>query len=212
MKVLLELMNLGKIPLATSSILPILNGYRRPYDKINYWVKKGDLIQVKKGLYVLGQKLSNNIPNPYLLANQLHGPSYVSLDSALSFHGMIPERVFQTSSVTTRPSRIFDTPFGRFDYSQVRASYFSLGIISQGNPESGFFMIASREKALWDKIVLTSGTLFRSKLEAREYLEEDLRLDIAELRDLDLRTMGEWVPLSPKKTSLKLLVDTLAES
>lgn len=212
MEELLALKNLGNFPLATSAILPLLREYRRPYDKINYWVKSGDLVQVRKGLYVLGKRISDHSPHLFLLANQLHGPSYVSMDSALAYHGMIPERVFQTSSLTTRPSKTFDTPFGRFDYLQVKPSYFSFGITNPGNTDSGYFMIASREKALWDKVVLTSGILFRSKVEARQYLEEDMRMDIIELRELDLDMMREWIPFSPKKTSLNLLVDTIDKS
>ena len=211
MNELLALKSLGNFPLATSTILPLLKDYRRPYDKINYWVKSGDLVQVKKGLYVLGKRISEQIPHPFLLANQLYGPSYVSLDSALSYHGLIPERVYQASSVTTRISKNFTTPVGRFDYTHVKSSYFSKGITNQGSIETGYFLIATPEKALWDKIVLTSGVIFRSKLEVRSFLEEDLRVDEIGLAEMDLEIMKLWIPFSPKKSSLNLLIETLQE-
>lgn len=211
MNELLLLKGLGNFPLATSTILPLLREDRRPYDKINYWVKSGDLVQIKKGLYVLGKRISDQSPHPFLLANQLYGPSYVSLESALSFYGLIPERVYQTSSVTTRLSKIFKTELGRFDYTQVDASYYSLGISNQGNPKTGFFMIAKPEKALWDKIVLTPGVLFRSKLDVTRFLEEDLRVDISDLHHFSLEEMKSWIPHSKKKSSLSFFIQLLEE-
>lgn len=211
MNELLALKSLGNFPLATSTILPLLREYRRPYDKINYWVKSGDLVQIKKGLYVLGQRISDQIPHPFLLANQLYGPSYVSLESALSYHGLIPERVYQTSSVTTRLSKTFKTELGIFDYTQVEAAYFSLGLSNQGNANSGYFMIAKAEKALWDKIVLTSGVLFRSKVDVLRFLEDDLRIDLTDLAQFDLVEMKTWIPFSPKKSSLTLFIQTLEQ-
>lgn len=211
MEELLALKSLGNFPLATSTILPLLRDYRRPYDKINYWVKSGDLVQVKKGLYVLGKRISDQVPNSFLLANQLYGPSYVSLDSALAYHGLIPERVFQTSSVTTRLSKTFQTELGVFDYTQVGGDYYSFGLSNRGNSNSGFFMITKPEKALWDKIVLTSGVLFRSKVEVERFLEEDLRIDIDDLHSFNLEEMKSWIPLSPKKSTLSLFIQTLEQ-
>lgn len=211
MEKLLALKALGNFPLSSSSILPLLREYKRPYDKINYWVKSGDLIQVKKGLYVLGSRISKKSPNPFLLANQIYGPSYVSMDSALSFHGLIPERVYQITSVSTRPSKQFETAMGRFDYLHVKPSYFSLGIENYGNLTSGYFMLASPEKALWDKIVLTSGVLFRSKVEVKQFLKEDLRFDLSAVSGWNLDQLSDWIPFSPKKVSLDLLIKTLKE-
>jgi hypothetical protein len=208
---LLALKSLGNFPIATSTILPFLIDYRRPYDKIDYWVKSGDLVQVKRGLYVLGKRISDQNPNPFLLANQLYGPSYVSLESALSYYGLIPERVFQTSSVTTRLKKTFQTELGTFEYKQEGAAMFPFGIRNQGDSKSGFFLIATPEKALWDKIMLTSGVLFRSKLEVARYLEKDLRIDLTDLSDFDLEELKSWIPYSPKKTSLSLLIQTIKQ-
>lgn len=211
MEELLALKDLGNFPLSTSSILPLLRGYKRPYDKIDYWVKAGDLIQVKKGLYVLGNRISKKSPDAFLLANQIYGPSYVSMESALAFHGIIPERVYQIGSVTTKPGKTFETAMGRFDYLHVKPSYFSFGIGNYGNPTTGYFMLASPEKALWDKIVLTSGVLFRSKLEVMQFLEEDIRVDLSVVTDWNLDKLVTWIPFSPKKSSLQLLIKTLKE-
>jgi uncharacterized coiled-coil protein SlyX len=113
--------------------------------------------------------------------------------------------------VTTRPSKTFITPLGRFDYTQVKSSYFTMGIKNQGSTEAGYYLIASPEKAIWDKVVLTSGVIFRSKVEVRQFLEEDLRVDEIGLAEMNLEIIEQWIPFSPKKTSLKLLIETLQE-
>ena len=212
MEELLALKALGNFPLSTSSILPILRAYKRPYDKIDYWVKSGDLIQVKKGLYVLGSRISEKTPDLFLLANQIYGPSYVSMDSALAFHGLIPERVYQTTSITIKSSKTFETIRGRFDYLKVKPSYFSLGIENYGNPSTGYCMLASPPKALWDKIVLTSGIIFRSKIDVMQFLEEDIRFDLSAVANWDLENLSKWIPFSPKKSSIELLIKTLKTS
>lgn len=74
---------------------------------------------------------------------------------------------------------------------------------------SGYFMIAKPEKALWDKMVLTSGVMFRSKLDVTRYLEEDLRIDLSDLSEFDWEEMKSWIPFSPKKSSLFLFIQTL---
>ncbi len=68
-------------------------------------------MSVRRGLYVA---IAPDTPRPesFLLANHVYGPSYVSMDSALSFYGMIPERVYEISSATTKTSRQFRTPAG----------------------------------------------------------------------------------------------------
>lgn len=74
-------------------VMNCLINYRSPRVKLNHLLNVGALIRVKKGLYVFGKQFSRG---PYcleLLANKIYGPSYVSLEWALQFHGLIPERV-----------------------------------------------------------------------------------------------------------------------
>src|SRR5689334_12736834 len=91
--------NYASQPITHQMLLSILKGYKRPNDKINMLVEKGFLTPVKKGLYITGPALNAGKPGSFLLANHICGPSYVSIDSALSFYGLIPERVYETSSV-----------------------------------------------------------------------------------------------------------------
>ena len=84
-----------------------LDEYNRPNDKISEMLKSGDLTSLRRGLYVPGPELDLPSPDVFLIANHLRGPSYVSLESALSYWGLIPERVFEISSVTLKTSKVY---------------------------------------------------------------------------------------------------------
>jgi hypothetical protein len=189
----------------------LLTKYKRPNDKINELVKKGVLTSLKKGLYIAGPILSKTKPEPFLLANHIWGPSYVSLDSALSHYGFIPERVYGTTSVTIKNAKTFVTPAGIFSYVRLYSPYYAFGIRQLQVSNEQFALIASPEKAVCDKIIITSGTILRSKRNVLEYLTEDLRMDIQMLRTLDTKLISEWIIDAPKKTSIEKLVKALTE-
>jgi predicted transcriptional regulator of viral defense system len=196
-------------PINKQLLLDILKDYKRPHDKIDELVKKQLLVQVKRGLYIPGPKLNIATPEPFLIANHLYGPSYVSLDSALSHWGLIPERVYEISSVTTNLSKKFTTAAGRFSYVNMKLPYYSFGIKQVMLTKKQTVLMASPEKALWDKIIYTSGILLRSVKQTTELLIEDFRIDKQALRNLDSATMNSWMTKAPKQTSLPILVKTL---
>ena len=117
-------------PISRHLILELLSKYKSPNDKISELVKNKDLISIRRGLYTIGPKMDLPAPEPFLIANHLRGPSYVSLESALSYWGMIPERVYEISSVTTKTSKLYQTQVGRYSYKQLRTPYYSYGIKS----------------------------------------------------------------------------------
>src|SRR3546814_12610637 len=70
---------------------------------------------------------SDRRPEPFLLANHIFGPSYVSVETALSYYGLIPERVYETTSMTTQAPRKFNTPLGTFTYTRLPLPYYAFG-------------------------------------------------------------------------------------
>jgi hypothetical protein len=196
-------------PLNRQIMMDLLKEYNRPNDKINELVKKGELITIKKGLYMTGPKLNLARPEPFLVANHLWGPSYVSMDAALSYWGLIPEKVYEVSSMTTKTSKDYQTPIGRFSYFRTPLPYYSFGIKSVELTLKQVILIASPEKAICDKIIHTSGILLRSQHQALEYLVEDLRIDEELLKELDLTAIRSWIEDAPKKASLNMLVKTI---
>src|SRR6266496_1157769 len=196
-------------PLTKQIMMDLLKGYKRPYDKINELVKKGELTPVKKGLYIPGAKLKTRQPESFLLANHLWGPSYVSMETALAHWGLIPERVYEISSVTVKSTKTYKTPVGRFSYFHAALPYYAFGIRSVALTSKQVVLIASPEKAVCDKIVMTSGVFLRSTNQVKEFLMDDLRIEEDQLRKLNLSEISSWIGAAPKKSSLSMLVNTL---
>jgi len=201
----------AEAPITRHLMLELLSDYRSPNDKISELIKSKELISIRRGLYITGPKMDLPTPEPFLIANHLRGPSYVSLESALSYWNMIPERVYEISSVTIKTSKVYKTPVGRFSYQQLKIPYYSYGIKNIEYSPKQTVLVASPEKALCDKIVLTPKIYLRSIKQTREFLMKDLRMDSEVLSTLDTKVMELWIENAPKKSSLKMLIKTLIE-
>ena len=198
-------------PLTRHLLLDILQDYKRPNDKISDLIKQGELISLRRGLYIPGTNSGLTIPNSFLIANHLRGPSYVSLEAALSYWGLIPERTYEMSSVTIKTSKKYLTPIGRYSYQHLPATYYSFGIQRVEMAQNQFALVASPEKALCDKIVLTTSINLRSAKQTRAFLHDDLRIDTTSLKELDIELISTWLETAPKASSLKMLISTIKE-
>jgi hypothetical protein len=206
MNLIQSLRDLSSQPLTHQLLSSFLQDYKRPNDKIHELISAGIIEPVKKGLYLPTAKISEKRTEPFLLANHILGPSYISFDSALSHYGLIPERVFEISSATTKSSRRFDTLTGTFSFTRMPLPYYSFGIRQLEISEKQNILIASPEKALFDKIINTAGLKLRSKIAASEYLIESLRMDEDQLKELDTQAMETWLDDSPKRDSLTQII------
>jgi hypothetical protein len=186
MNIVVEIQKYAQQPLPTELLLEMLKGYRRPYDKITDLMQKGYLVQIRRGLYLPSELLSIQRPEPFLIANHVYGPSYVSLDAALFYWGMIPERVYEITSVTNRLAKTFSTKVGVFSYVHIPTSFFSFGMQQLVLTDRQTVLIASKEKAILDKIITSSGLQLRSKKQVLSYLVEDLRIEKDSLRNLNI--------------------------
>lgn len=169
-----------------------LKCYSSPRDKITDLLKRGIIIRVKKGLYVFGERYRRYSYSKELLANLVYGPSYISLDYALAFHGLIPERVEALTSVTVSRSRRFRTPVGLFLYRQIPARAYETGLVRKEARDGQAFLIALPEKALADKIVSVRGARISSIMELGRFLEDDLRIDAGSLTALSAGKIDEF--------------------
>lgn len=208
----LALMRLSNQPLSHQLLVSIFKDYERPNDKIYQLAKLGVIQSIKKGLYVVGPALNiDQKPEPFLLANHILGPSYVSVETVLSFNGLIPERVYEIASMTTQASRKFSTPLGTFTYTRLPLPYYTFGIRSEKLADDQYAMVASPEKALCDKIIITSGLLLRSRKSAKEFLFENMRMDEDGLRHLNVKEMTRWIRGSLKEESLAMVINVIGE-
>jgi hypothetical protein len=174
-------------------LVDALKGLAYPRNRINVFLRQGIIIRVKKGLYVFGDNSRKYAYSKELLANLVYGPSYVSLDYALAYHGLIPERVEALTSVTPNRSRRFSTPVGLFIYRRIPARAYEVGMIRVEEEEHAqAFLIASPEKALADKIVSVRGAGLASIRDVGRFLEEDLRIDDGAVRSLSSEMIDEF--------------------
>lgn len=196
-------------PLTRQILMDLLQEYRRPYDKINELIRQNLLVQVKRGIFIPGPQSSTLAPEKLLLANHLWGPSYVSSDSALSYWRMIPERVYETCSMTTNLGKIYKTPAGRFRYTRLPLPYYSFGIQRVELASKQMTLIAGKEKSLCDKIITTPGLKLRSVKQTKEYLLEDLRISKESLIELNTSMINDYMSDAPKQDSIAILIKTL---
>jgi predicted transcriptional regulator of viral defense system len=145
--------------------------------QLSRWVKAKKISQIRRGLYSIAPPYQKKQPHPFLVANHLQKASYVSLQSALAFYGLIPEVVNVTTSVSTgRPERLV-TPLGIYEFRHIKTEYlFGYRIIDLVDQKA---LVASPEKALLDLIYLQSAG------DSIPYLKE-LRLQNTDKLDRDL--------------------------
>lgn len=146
----------------------VLAGVSDQRGKIARMLDSGELISLRRGLYATRRDL-----DPRCLAGPIYGPSYVSFETALAWHGMIPEGVAEVLSATVKRAVTFENAFGRFRYLAVPKAAYPIGV-SRITESDLPFLIASPTKALVDRIAREPG--FRSMAEVGRWME-GMRID-----------------------------------
>jgi hypothetical protein len=178
-----------KIPsdcLGTTELMNLFPGSpNRRHQMVKRALAQGDLIHLRRGLYCLGERHRTGPINLFSIAQKIYGPSAVSLESALSYHGWIPEAVYTTTSVSAQRSREFKTPLGIFSYRKIPISalYTAVDIISSG---SNVFFMARPWKAIADYVFV-----YKKDWITLDPLRESLRIDAMLLKDSDLVELKE---------------------
>ena len=142
-------------PLVDSSTFSLYN--EKPQNlrrQVREWVKKDYLIPLKRGLYIFSSQWRKIQPSVLFMANFLVLPSYVSLEQALGFYEIIPEKVTVITSVTTKKTKIFRNLVGSFEYRSIKEDLF-FGFKKEIDNNQEFF-IALPEKALLDFFYLNN--------------------------------------------------------
>lgn len=167
---------LGNIPVTASVLESLFPHIKRGNQKVRLLERDKQIIRLKKGLYVCNLEITGKTLSTELIANHLYTPSYVSMSSALRYYGLVPEAVYTKQSMTLKHSRDFDTPLGRFKYTNIPKRVFSVGLTSI-KKEGYAFVMATPEKALYDLVANSPKVNLRYLKDAEFYLEEDIRMD-----------------------------------
>lgn len=204
----MDLEHIGTIPVSTAAIASLFSEMKAGRQKVRNLELGGKIIRLKKGLYVVAPSVSGVALSTELIANHLYAPSYISMSSALRYYGLIPEAVYTTQSMTVKHSRSFDTPVGRFDYLFINREVFHIGVTSISKQRYTFLM-ATPEKALCDLIANSSLVNLRYLKDVEAYLADDIRMDIADFRNMDVSIFERYVEVGKKARSIQTLINYL---
>lgn len=144
-----DLALLIKTPIFSKNDIVLAGGKIYDY-QLTRWVKKGYLLKIKNGIYIFKRDYEK-IKGEEIAAT-LYQPSYLSLESALSAYGFIPEIVYSYVSVTGKTNRIFDNKFGHFIYRHLKTELF--WGYREVRTDTGRHLIAEPEKAVLDYLYL----------------------------------------------------------
>jgi predicted transcriptional regulator of viral defense system len=170
-------------------------GVRRQIDR---WVRSGKLIMLRRGVYRVASPYAHGLPHPFAVANRLRRSSYVSLQSALAYYGMIPEHTPATTSITTSRPEELDTPDGRYLFRHVKTALF-FGYVEREVAPGQPAVIATPEKALLDLFSLTpESDSLRYLAELR--VEPSSAFDNALFADMAMRVGSAKVLRAVKRT------------
>jgi hypothetical protein len=151
----------------------------RRYGLVKRALASGEIIRIRRGLYCLAPKYQKKSVNLYALAQHVHGPSYVSLESALSWHGWIPEAVHAVTSVSFKKSREFKTPLGVFSYDRVPQRVLYSEVERLADASGNVFLMAKPLKALADYVYVR-----KRDWAGIEAVVSDLRIEPEELEQI----------------------------
>lgn len=196
---------LGNIPVSAAALASLFPDIKAGSQKIRLLERDNKVIRLKKGLYACSPGVTGFELSTELIANHLYTPSYVSMSSALRYYGLIPEAVYVMQSMTLKHSRDFDTPVGRFEYTHISKNSFSIGLSSVREKDYAF-VIATPEKALCDLIANSTGVNLRYPKEAAVYLEEDIRLDLSDFRQMNPAILEAYAKVGKKSDSIRTLI------
>ncbi|MBU0647083.1 hypothetical protein KKC67_00695 [Patescibacteria group bacterium] len=192
----IELLKNIKEPIFSIQDLKLI-GYKIIPSQFSAYSKKGQIIKLKNGLYLIADK--KNFAIKENIAFKMYEPSYISLEWALYHYGFIPEIVYNITSISTKATRKFKNYFGLFIYRKIKKELFWGYKKEEKNGQ--IYLIAEPEKALLDYIYFN---LPKIKNDADI---EELRLNPIMIKKLDVKKLKKYTKLFKNKKISKIIVN-----
>lgn len=159
-----------------------VHAWQPDFDRNNltHWIKKGYIIRLRQGLFAFSE-YKNKPDYSIYFANRIYRPSYISLHTALSFYGLIPESVVQITSVTSLKTASFNNDFGEYSYKNIKKNLM-FGYDLKAMADHRTIQFATPEKALLDLLYLYPFYNNEQEMEElrldEDYMQEDLNKDL----------------------------------
>jgi len=166
----------------------------------------GDLIRIKRGLYILPHRYRKTEVNAHTISSMIDAQSYISLESALSYHGWIPEAVRSVTAVTNKNSVEYHTPVGHFAYTRVPQRTFFAGVRRIDEGDGNVWALATPLKALADYVYV-----HRLDWDSSQPLLHSLRIEPEEISSLTERDFLELEGVYTNRRVVHFLASLQAE-
>lgn len=158
------------------------------------YTQKGVFVRLKGGVYALKM----NFPSGYLIANRLYQPSYISFDTALSYHGIIPETIYSSTSATTKITREFGVAGVAYDYHRIKKEVYTG--YKPIKYHDTVILIAEPEKALADYLYFV------------DIKKREMHYERMDLRKINRKKLIKYIKLFGRPRMLDLMDKIYAES
>lgn len=151
-------------------------------------IASGEILNIRRGLYCLAPKYQKKPVSIYSLVQRIYGPSYISLEMALNYHGWIPEAVYVYTCVSYRNAKDFETPLGIFSYKHVPQGTFYLGVERCEDENGNVFFMASPAKSLADYVYI-----HRLNWVGIHEVEKSMRIDAQDLMSVKPQELSDLI-------------------
>lgn len=179
------------------------------YGKLKRLLAANKLIRIRRGLYCRTDVVDHSIKmHPFELAHHIYASSYISLESALAYHKLIPEAVYTITGVCTKRSKDFNTPLGLFSYSRLPLENFYIEVERITENASHFFM-AKPWKAICDYVFC-----YKKNWTSLDPLLKSMRINVEDLPGIsnkELEILDEYYHHMRLSRFIKAIKPELAE-
>ncbi|MEY3233627.1 hypothetical protein [Aquidulcibacter sp.] len=180
------------------------------YGLVNRALRDGSLLRVRRGLYILGASwskrgLENPEIHPFALAQALKHGSYISFETALSYHGWIPEAVYLTASVTpdSKTLRYETSNWGNFEFSPLATNEFQFLVgVSRIKVGQSATLVARPLRALMDLVASR-----KIAWQGLDWITHGLRVDAEHLHSLSATDFDDLEPVYKHKSAQDFLAN-----
>lgn len=187
------------VVLKDTDLSVVFPGSDQRHSLVKRAVANGSLIPLKRELYVIGAPYRRELPDLHKLAYFLHGPSFLSFESALSVWGWIPEAVHSVTCTSSKKSKVYETKIGRFEFFKIPTKFFYLETLRKEN-----CIVASPWRAIGDILYFR-----RKNWKHVEDISEDLRVEFSELENIDTESLEQLSSSYPSLRVRKILASIL---
>lgn len=181
---------LGRLEVLGRDLTIALKDYAQPRNKISRFIKSGELLHIKKNLYLINPDLFEDLYSKELLSSWAYGPSAISLHYALYYYGIIPETVYEITCITPKRNNLYKTPIGIFSYKHLSLTKYMVGLTTIEVLKDVLVYMATPEKAICDLLYLATERL-NDVNELEEHILDNMRMNENILENLNKELINE---------------------